>query len=74
MTVKELHEMNTSLIEHYIDRKTNTRFTLNYSEHHNVHEFITEMETYKANLEKKVVSVWAMVDKNGNAVLVAEYQ
>lgn len=74
MTVKEFHEMCTAQIERYIDRKTNTRFTLDYSENHNDDEWNTGYETYIANLEKKVVSVWAMVNHNGQAVLVAEYQ
>lgn len=74
MTVEEFHDMCTSEIERYIDRKSNTRFTLDYSENHNEDEWNIGWKTYKANLEKKVVSVWAMVDKSGKAVLVAEYQ
>lgn len=74
MTVKEFHEMCTTEIERYIDRKTNTRFTIDYSEHHNHDEWELGWKTFQANLEKKVVSVWDMVDKRGKAVLVAEYQ
>ena len=39
MIVEEFHDMATSEIERYIDRKTNTRFTLDYSENHNEDEW-----------------------------------
>lgn len=74
MTVKELHELSISKIEWYIDRKTNTRFTLDYSENRNKDEWNIGIETYKANLEKKIESVRATVDSKGKAVLVIEYQ
>lgn len=74
MTVKEFHEMCTTEIERYIDRKSNTRFTVDYSEHCSDSERMIGWKTYRANMEKKVVSVWAMVDNSSKAVLVAEYQ
>ena len=74
MTVEEFHDMCTSEIEQYIDRKTNTRFTLDYSEHRIYDEWEIAWKTYQANLEKNVVCVRALVDKSGKAVLVAEYQ
>ena len=74
MTVKEFHEMCTTEIEMYIDRKSRKKFFLDYSENQNGNEFSNGWNTYQSNLEKQVVSVWAMVDYMGKAVLVAEYQ
>lgn len=74
MTVKEFHEMATAQIERYIDRKTHTRFTLDYSENIDETEFSKAWTMYKENADKKVVSVWALVNHDGEAVLVAEFQ
>ena len=74
MTVKELHELATAQVERYIDRKTQTRFTIDYSENIDEVEFSKAFAMYKENADKKIVCVWAMVNHDGNPVLVAEFQ
>lgn len=74
MTIKEFHEMSTAEIERYIDRKTQTRFTLDYSEGQNVYDFSKAWSMYKENADKKVISVWALVNHNKKPVLVVEFQ
>lgn len=66
--------MATAEIERYIDRKTQTRFTLDYSEENNEADFSKAWSMYKENADKKVVSVWALVNHNKKPVLVVEFQ
>lgn len=74
MTVQEFHEMCTASKERYIDQKSGTRFTLDYNEQTPSALFQEHWRIYKENMEKRVVSVWALVDHNGRPVVVVEFQ
>lgn len=74
MSVQEFHEMCTASKERYIDRKSGTCFTLDYNEQTPYVLFRENFRIYKENMEKRVVSVWALVDHNGQPVVVVEFQ
>lgn len=74
MTVKEFHEMCTGSKERYIDPKTETRFTLDYYEGVPSALFQENWRIYQDNKEKRVVSVWAMIDHDGHPVTVVVFQ
>lgn len=74
MTVQEFHEMCTASKEMYINRESGTRFTLDYNEQTPYVLFRENFRIYKVNMEKRVVSVWALVDHDGRPVVVVEFQ
>lgn len=72
MTVKEMHSFNASEIERYINRKTNERFTLDYSDVHS-DRFSESFSKYQKIRGCQVTNIWPLVSHEGRAVLVIEY-